>query len=150
VSDCYTRVRARGKYTLLILDGHNSHVTQALIEYAHSSKILLLMFPRMLLTRFSRLMWRVTGCWCRLTLMSSVTAATPLRGRCLSLRLTFSRFFGQLGRRSSLKNLVVEAFKRWNLPTRCRRRAQEVQELNIKVAQHDPIAYSASACTRFT
>jgi hypothetical protein len=38
-------VRARGKYTLLILDGYDSHVTQALIGYAHASKILLLMFP---------------------------------------------------------------------------------------------------------
>jgi hypothetical protein len=41
----YTRVRARGKYRLLILDGHGSHVTQAFIEYAHANKILLLIFP---------------------------------------------------------------------------------------------------------
>jgi hypothetical protein len=41
----YTRVRARGKYRLLVLDGHSSHVTQAFIEYAHTNKILLLVFP---------------------------------------------------------------------------------------------------------
>ncbi|KAF1927806.1 DDE-domain-containing protein, partial [Didymella exigua CBS 183.55] len=43
--DCYTRVRAQGKYRLLILDGHSSHVTKAFIEYAHANKILLLIFP---------------------------------------------------------------------------------------------------------
>ena len=43
--DRYTRVRARGKYRLLILDGHDSHVTKAFIEYAHANKILALLFP---------------------------------------------------------------------------------------------------------
>jgi hypothetical protein len=45
VFDRYTRVRARGKYRLLILDGHGSHVTKAFIEYAHANKILVLLFP---------------------------------------------------------------------------------------------------------
>jgi hypothetical protein len=40
-----TRVRARGKYRLLILNGYGSHVTQAFIEYAYANKILLLIFP---------------------------------------------------------------------------------------------------------
>jgi hypothetical protein len=45
VFDRYTRVRARGKYRLLILDGHGSHVTKAFIDYAHANKILVLLFP---------------------------------------------------------------------------------------------------------
>ncbi|KAF1933105.1 uncharacterized protein M421DRAFT_399658 [Didymella exigua CBS 183.55] len=61
---------------------------------------------RMLLTRFSRLMWRATGRWRSTTLMSSFIAATPPRGGYLWLRLTSSRFFGQRGRRPSLNTLL--------------------------------------------
>ena len=43
--DRYTKARARRRYRLLILDGHRSHVTPDFIEYAHSHKILLMIFP---------------------------------------------------------------------------------------------------------
>ncbi len=45
VFDRYTKVKARGKYKLLILDGHGSHVTKAFIDYTHKHRILLLIFP---------------------------------------------------------------------------------------------------------
>jgi hypothetical protein len=45
VFDPATKRKARGKYRLLILDGHGSHVTKRFIDYCDQHRILLLIFP---------------------------------------------------------------------------------------------------------
>ena len=45
IFDMQTRAKANGKWRLLLVDGHNSHYTRALLQYAHKNKIAILCYP---------------------------------------------------------------------------------------------------------
>jgi hypothetical protein len=55
VFDRYTKQRS-GRWRLLILDGHGSHVTMEFIDYCDRHRIFLIILPPIQLTRSSRLM----------------------------------------------------------------------------------------------
>ncbi len=43
--DRYTKEKARRKYRLLFVDGHGSHLAEDFLEYCHSHKIILAIYP---------------------------------------------------------------------------------------------------------
>jgi hypothetical protein len=77
VFDRHPKVKARGKYRLLILDGHGSHVTKAFIDYAHEHKILPLIFPPHATHTLQPLDVACFKSLAQTTLMSSFIATIP-------------------------------------------------------------------------
>jgi hypothetical protein len=45
VFERFTAAKARRKYRLLLVDGHSSHLTEEFLEYCHTHKILLAVYP---------------------------------------------------------------------------------------------------------
>ncbi|KAK1916823.1 hypothetical protein P3342_004378 [Pyrenophora teres f. teres] len=72
VFDRYTKQRS-GRWRLLILDGHGSHVTMDFIDYCDRHRILLIILPPIQPTRSSRSMWCCLSHFLKPTPMSSPT-----------------------------------------------------------------------------
>lgn len=43
--DCLTKVKAASRWRLLLVDGHNSHYTQAFLDYTRMNQIIVLCYP---------------------------------------------------------------------------------------------------------